>query len=95
MPADYHVNETEEWFYQYQGGMLIRLVDGDEFKEFRIEEGDMFLLPGPCSSHHSTLQIKPSNMFRRLYSEHTALSCPICEYYRLGNGERAAWGEYR
>lgn len=26
--------------------MLIRLVDGDEFKEFRIEEGDMFLLPG-------------------------------------------------
>lgn len=30
--------------------MLIRLVDGEEFKEFRIEEGDMFLLPGMSTS---------------------------------------------
>lgn len=48
--SDYHINETEEWFYQLQGDMLLRIVDTNfnppVFRDVKICEGEMFLLPG-------------------------------------------------
>lgn len=43
------VNQTEEWFYQVKGDMLLRIVENNTtFRDISIKEGEMFLLPGSC-----------------------------------------------
>jgi 3-hydroxyanthranilate 3,4-dioxygenase len=44
--TDYHSEVAEEFFYQIQGDMLLRVVDGGIFRDIVIREGEVFLLPG-------------------------------------------------
>lgn len=43
--SDYHVEEGEEWFYQIQGNMILRVVDDGAFYDVTIAEGHTFCLP--------------------------------------------------
>jgi len=44
--TDYHVEMGEEWFYQLEGDMVLRVVDKGEFYDVPLSEGDTFCLPG-------------------------------------------------
>ena len=42
---DYHMEEGEEFFYMRKGDMTLKVVEGGEFKDIHIKEGEVFLLP--------------------------------------------------
>jgi 3-hydroxyanthranilate 3,4-dioxygenase len=44
--TDYHYNETEEFFYQLEGNIVLRVIDEGKPVDIPIRAGDIFLLPG-------------------------------------------------
>jgi len=48
--ADYHVNQGEEFFYQLEGDITLKIMNNGEPQEIQVCEGDIFLLP-PCIPH--------------------------------------------
>ena len=42
---DYHIDEGEEFFYQLEGNMILRIMEDGLPKDVAINAGDIFLLP--------------------------------------------------
>jgi len=42
---DYHYNESEEFFYQLEGNVIVKIQEDGKEVEVPINEGDIFLLP--------------------------------------------------
>ncbi len=44
--TDFHVNQTEEWFYQIEGSIFLRIVNEQgKFEDIHLNAGDVYLLP--------------------------------------------------
>lgn len=47
---DYHINEGEEFFYQIEGDINLKMIENGKPIDFPIREGEIFLLP-PRTAH--------------------------------------------
>src|SRR6516165_535203 len=43
--SDYHVNPGEELFYQVEGDIVLKVIDGNQPRDVPIRQGEIFLLP--------------------------------------------------
>ena len=42
---DFHYNEGEEFFYQLEGNIVLRIMEDGHPRDIQIKEGEIFLLP--------------------------------------------------
>ena len=95
---DYHYNETEELFYQIEGDIVVKTQQGGKLVEYKINEGEMFLLPAKIP--HSPVRSDGSIglVIEKKREEHhkdglmwfsdTANELLYEEYFRLTNIEK-------
>ena len=48
--TDYHINQGEEFFYQVEGNIVLRLLEAGKPVDLPLHEGEIFLLP-PRTPH--------------------------------------------
>ena len=77
---DFHVEDGEEFFYQVEGDIVVRIVDEGQVKEISIKEGEMFLLPAgiPHSPQRPANTVGLVIERRRVEGEHDHLRW-LCE----------------
>ena len=66
---DYHYNETEEFFYQVEGDINLRIIEDGHPVDIPIKEGEIFLLP-PKVPHSPQRPANTIGLVMELYRKH-------------------------
>ena len=65
---DYHYNEAEEFFYQVEGNIVLKIIEDGKPVDIPINEGDIFLLP-PRTPHSTQRPAGSVGMVMEVYRE--------------------------
>jgi 3-hydroxyanthranilate 3,4-dioxygenase len=63
---DYHYNEGEEFYYQLEGDIVLKIIENDKPVDIPIKEGDVFLLP-PRTPHSPQRPANTVGLVMELY----------------------------
>lgn len=66
---DYHYNETEEFFYQLEGDIILKIIDDGKPVDIPIKEGEIFLLP-PKVPHSPQRTANSIGLVMELHRKH-------------------------
>lgn len=93
--TDFHVNSGEEFFYQLEGDVFLKIREDDQFKDVYVREGEIFILPAfvPHSPQRPANTLGLVIESKREISERDGLVwwCPTCghkmyeEFFHLSN----------
>ena len=80
---DFHVTESEEFFYQVQGDVVVTVIEDGEMRHMPIREGETFFIPGgvPHSPQRQpgTIGLVVERRRPPGETEHIQFYCPECE----------------
>ncbi len=66
---DYHYNETEEFFFQMEGDITLKIIEDGKPVDIEIKEGEIFLLP-PKIPHSPQRPENTVGLVMELYRKH-------------------------
>jgi 3-hydroxyanthranilate 3,4-dioxygenase len=80
---DYHINPTQEFFYQLEGEMCLKIIEDGQRRDLAIKQGEFFLLP-PLVPHSPQ---RPANTVGLLIehrrpegqNDHVRFYCDECD----------------
>lgn len=80
---DFHVTDSEEYFYQFKGDIIVRIIEDGKIKDVPIREGETFFIP--ANVPHSptrppdTIGVVVERVRPAGETEHLQFYCDKCE----------------